>query len=116
MNRFQKLIPLVAVAAVLASAPASAAEQAPTVKFSTCKKPIYPAEAIRAQRVGTVQLGFHIGAGGELLESKIEKTSGHRDLDEAALQAIKLCSFNPATQDGMPVKEWATVRYVWSLK
>ncbi len=116
MNRFQKLIPLVAVAAVLAAAPASAAQQAPTVNFSSCKKPNYPADAIRAQRVGTVQLGFHIGADGELLESKIEKSSGHRDLDDAAHQAIKLCKFNPATQDGMPVKEWTTVRYVWSLK
>ena len=86
------------------------------IDFTSCSAPRYPAEAIKTDRWGTVALAYNIGVDGKVLESKVEKSSGHADLDEAARTAIGLCTFKPATQDGKPVQEWMKMQYVWTLK
>lgn len=114
----------VAIAFAVAAAPASAAtekKQIPGHKpaqlnFASCAKPMYPAEAIKAKREGTVEFSFDVGADGSLLGSKVDKSSGHADLDETALAALNKCKFNPASQDGKPIAESAKVKYVWTLK
>ena len=45
-------------------------------------------------------LGFPVGADGTLKDSKVKKSSGHADLDEAARSGIFKCKFKPATQAG----------------
>ncbi len=106
------------------SAPASAASASKNVPglkhakldFASCAKPMYPAEAIKAKREGTVSFDFEVGADGTLMGSKVATSSGHADLDEAALTALNKCKFKPASQDGQPVAETAKVKYVWTLK
>ena len=39
----------------------------------------------------------------------------HLSLDEAARLAIARCQFIAATQQGQPVEQWVTIRYVWKL-
>ena len=73
----------------------------------SCEKPAYPSLSLRARETGTVLLGFLIGLDGIATESKIERSSGHRRLDEAARSALALCRFKPATVDGKPEKSWA---------
>ncbi len=112
-------VPLFAMAAMVAAAPASAGadgHERARADFRSCAKPVYPAGALKDKRTGTVSLGFLVDADGKLVSSKVNESSGHPDLDDAALEGIKLCKFEAATQDGKPVKEWMQVRYVWTLQ
>ena len=86
------------------------------VNFDSCAKPEYPAAAVAQQRTGMVTLGFSIGADGKVKSSKIEKTSGHPDLDQAARTGIEKCSFIPATKAGKPVESSLKMVYNWNLE
>src|SRR5713101_8453816 len=66
--------------------------------------PEYPPGARRANETGTVQLSYLVDVDGKVLESKIERSSGSRRLDEAAKTALALCKYAPATADGRPVR------------
>lgn len=85
------------------------------VDFSSCTKPEYPRNAARSGQEGTVTLQFLIGANGRVVESRIDKTSGSRELDRTAQQALSQCQFTPATVDGRPQQSWTSVQYVWRL-
>lgn len=87
----------------------------PLLDFNSCAKPRYPAAALAAGHTGTVSLGFKVDAGGRVIDSAVNGSSGHRDLDEAARNAIKLCAFKPAVRQGERAPAWALVKYVWTL-
>ncbi|MEN9865927.1 MAG: hypothetical protein RL748_1517, partial [Pseudomonadota bacterium] len=72
------------------------------IDASACSKPEYPKNSIRNEEEGTVVLGFLVGVDGRVMDSRIEKTSGYKDLDKAARQGLSLCRFKPGTVDGVP--------------
>ncbi|KQN75924.1 peptidase M56 [Duganella sp. Leaf61] len=86
------------------------------VNFDKCALPEWPAAAVAQQRTGKVVLGFLIAADGKVKSSKVEQSSGHADLDQAARTAIEKCSFIPATTAGKPVASWLKMMYDWNLK
>lgn len=86
------------------------------VDSRACSKPEYPAKSLRNEETGTVTLQFLIGLDGRVVESKVEKTSGYRDLDNAARNALSLCKFVPGTVDGKPEQSWTRMQYVWKLE
>jgi len=88
---------------------------AAVVDGRNCDKPEYPPASLRAQETGLVVLRFLIGDDGTVIDSKIDKPSGYRRLDEAARKALSLCRFRPGTQDGKPVQSWARIEYLWQL-
>lgn len=88
----------------------------PVVIFNSCAKPNYPATDLAASHEGTVTLGFQIDKRGRVLASSVTASSGYAGLDKAALDAVKLCTFRPATQNGKPVAAPAHIQYVWTLK
>ena len=47
--------------------------------------------------------------------SKIEKTSGFKNLDNAAVKAITNCKFKLGTKDGALAQTWTKVNDVWAL-
>src|SRR3954469_24970671 len=96
--------------------PRQALATAPVVNAASCDKPEYPPAARRANETGTVLLNFLIDVNGKVLESKIERSSGSRRLDEAARAGLELCNFRPATLDGRPQRAWARIEYVWRLE
>src|SRR5712692_9046363 len=96
--------------------PAEPVRTAAVVDANTCEKPSYPAAALRSNEVGTVRLSFLIEADGRVLDSKVERSSGYRRLDEAARAALSLCKFRPATVDGRPERARARIDYVWKLE
>ena len=84
--------------------------------FGSCpQKPVYPEAALREKREGAVHLEFHIDADGTMLETKVARSSGHADLDEAARVGLAKCKFKAATHNGNPVREWAQINYVWQI-
>ena len=95
---------------------ASAKEVSAMADFNHCAKPAWPEGAIARKETGTVTLGFLVGADGTLKDSKVKKSSGHADLDEAARSGIFKCTFKPATRAGKPVQSWMRMQYVWVLE
>src|SRR3954471_12898316 len=89
---------------------------APVVNAASCDKPEYPPAARRANETGTVLLNFLIDVNGKVIDSKIERSSGSRRLDEAARAGLEWCPFKPATADGKPLRAWARIEYVWRLE
>ena len=87
----------------------------PVVDAKACDKPEYPPAALRAQETGVVLLAFLIDVDGAALDSKVERSSGSKRLDEAARKALGLCKFKPATSDGKPERAWGKIEYVWKL-
>lgn len=81
-----------------------------------CATPEYPRKSYRYNEEGTVTLALLIGANGHVIQSRVEKSSGFKDLDNAALAALSLCRFKPGTVDGKPEQSWATLHYQWKLE
>lgn len=88
---------------------------AANVDAKACEKPTYPISSIHLTEEGTVNLAMLIGTDGRVLESRVEKSSGSRALDRAAIEGLSLCKFRPATVDGIAEKSWAKLQYVWNI-
>jgi protein TonB len=88
---------------------------AAVVDAANCAKPDYPKSALRNGDSGVVTLALLIGTDGRVADSKIEKSSGFRDLDRAAQVGLGLCRFKPGTMDGVPQQSWTRMQYIWNL-
>lgn len=66
-------------------------------------KPIYPQVAKLAQVQGTVRLKATIATDGSV--QTVELESGPALLAEAAIEAVRLWTFLPATRNGTPVED-----------
>ena len=82
---------------------------------SGCALPAYPPAAAREGVTGTSTLALLVGADGRVSSARIEHSSGSRVLDSAALNALSLCKFKPATNNGVPEAGWAKLAFVWTL-
>jgi len=81
-----------------------------------CAKPEYPSASRRLEESGTVILRFLIDLDGQVVDSKVETSSGYQRLDEAARNALGRCRFKPGTVDGKPEQSWASIKYIWQLE
>ena len=111
-----KISAIVSCALLLVSSTSFAAEVAPVMDSKSCDPPKYPKAALMNEETGTVSMGFFVGPDGKVMDSKVEKSSGSKSLDKAALTALSLCKFKPGTKDGKPDQLWAKVDFVWKLE
>lgn len=82
----------------------------------SCTAPEYPEQAEDMGQTGTTLLQFLIGANGSVEQARIAPSSGHDQLDQAALQALSACKFKPALNaNGQPQEAWTSIPYVWTL-
>ncbi|MBI3229194.1 MAG: energy transducer TonB [Burkholderiales bacterium] len=95
---------------------AMAAEVAPQLDSKSCEKPAYPRASLVNEEKGLVVLAFLISAEGKVMESKVDKSSGFKNLDRAAMSALGQCKFKPGTKDGKPEQAWTKVEYNWTLE
>ena len=111
-----KSIARAVAALVLASTSAfvSAAEIPAAFDAKNCKAE-YPKAALMNEEEGVVAMAFLVSAEGRVLESKLDKTSGFKSLDKAAISAISACKFKPGSKDGRPDQTWTKVEYSWKL-
>jgi protein TonB len=65
--------------------------------------PKYPVSALRNNSSGTVTVGVQVDADGKPDKVRIEKSSGSRDLDRAAREAVMQWQFSPKVENGSPV-------------
>jgi len=73
-----------------------------------CRPPIYPKAAERRGWTGTVYLWIDVSASGAVTGVRVDITSGHDVLDEAAMRAVRGWRFKPASTAGVPAS--GTVR------
>lgn len=62
-------------------------------------EPDYPVAAYRAREEGTVVVGARISADGEPVDVQVVRRSGSRELDRAAVEAVRQWTFEPAVRD-----------------
>jgi protein TonB len=102
------------IAASLVSTASFAAEVPASFDAKNCKAE-YPKASLMNEEQGAVSMSFLVSPSGEVVESKLEKSSGFKNLDKAALKALTACKFKPGTKDGVVAQTWTKVDYVWSL-
>ncbi|MFZ5663167.1 MAG: energy transducer TonB [Pseudomonadota bacterium] len=67
--------------------------------------PPYPPQAVRQGLTGSVLLRVTVDIDGTPIEAAIERSSGHRLLDQAARRhVLARWRFEPAMRDGMPIR------------
>ena len=111
LKRFSTLL----AALVLTMGMHNAMADNPASYDSSCKKPEYPRASLVNEEAGTVSLSFLVAPDGKVVDSKIEKSSGFKNLDKAAQKDMSACKFKPAVKDGKPVESWTKVDWVWKL-
>ena len=114
-------------AAVAATAPAKKAtttskrtpavrrDREPQLIASSQVMPRYPAAAQRSGETGTVMVEVAVDSKGVPTDVSIENRSGNRELDRAALSAVKQWRFQPALRDGKQVASTVMVPVLFDL-
>jgi protein TonB len=79
-----------------------------------CRLPDFPWQ-LKNREHDPVVLMLLVDVDGLVVDSKIEKSSGAALLDQAALDAFKICRYRPATAGETPIRKWKKLTVVWEL-
>lgn len=108
--------------------PAQPEPQAPKVKVGDLVKPgpgviqprvvrraapSFPPVAARLNREATVDVQVLVDENGHVLEATIQGKRARFGFDDAALDAARKSVFEPAEKDGVRVRMWTTIRFVF---
>lgn len=108
---------LLGLAALLCTAvPVFASEPIPKADFATCTKPDYPPRARKAGEEGISVIGFLVRPDGTAAKSIVLSSSGSRDLDRAAADAVSRCRFSRAAGAAAAHDLWTRVTYSWRFE
>ncbi len=80
-----------------------------------CERPSYPLASKRMEEEGSVILNIFVGTDGNVFKINIDKSSGHKRLDEAAKNESMRWRFKPATLDGKPIEHSFTKTFNFKL-
>lgn len=75
----------------------------------------YPEIARRAGIEGRVVLNILVDQEGSIESVKVLKSLGDNGCDEAAIQAVKAVDWQPATQNGNPVRVWVGLPVIFKI-
>jgi len=114
MNR-QKAFKMFAAFVFAAIGGSAVAGEVPAQFDAKSCKADYPKASLMNEEQGVVSMMFLVSAEGRVLESKLDKTSGFKGLDRAAMNAVSACKFKPGSKDGKPDSTWTKVEYSWTL-
>jgi len=79
-------------------------------------KPNYPRAARKRGYEGEVKLKVFVLENGKVGKIEVTLPSGHRMLDESALEAVRNWTFVPGKENGKEVSSWVTVPITFQLK
>jgi protein TonB len=102
-------------AALFIAATAATAGEVPAAFDSKNCRAEYPKASLINEETGVTSMSFLVSADGAVVESKLDKSSGSKNLDKAAMKAVSACKFKPGSKDGSPSQTWAKVDYAWTL-
>jgi len=72
-------------------------------RYRSNPRPEYPSDALRMRQEGVVMLNVQVSADGRASSVSLKRSSGVPSLDDAALEAVRRWTFEPAMQAGFPV-------------
>ena len=75
-----------------------------------------PRSARRRGREGVVTIEIVVSGSGAVTKVDVIGSSGHSDLDSAAVSAVKTAHFAPATEDGVQVEGRLRLTFEFKLK
>lgn len=78
-------------------------------------RPYYPPEARNAGLQGTVLVWLRVSTDGSVLEARVERSSGHTILDDAAVRFAYTVRLHPARQGAIPVVAEAKLPVAYRL-
>lgn len=85
------------------------------VSYRKMRPPKYPPQAARQRQEGETLLKVLVGSNGVPEEVTVERSSGHRLLDQAAIAAVKNWVFNPGSKGGQATRGYVLVPIAWKL-
>lgn len=98
-------------------APPAAGPAPVQLRYRHAPAPVYPRGAMLDGIVGTVLLRVVVGVDGQPLEVSVARSSGNRDLDNAArTQVLRRWRFQPAMIDGRAVEAMGLVPIEFALQ
>lgn len=84
----------------------------PTLK----PQPNYPSSLLRKNIGGKVIVSVTVDADGSVSSASIKTSSGHQELDDAAIHAARKWKFKPGTRGGKPAKSVCVIPYSFNVK
>lgn len=92
-------------------------QAASSLEYAAAPPPTYPRDALMDGLQGTVYLKVLVDVDGKPLSVEIQRSSGHRKLDDAAKrQVLKKWKFRPAMQNGQAIQVYGIVPVHFSLE
>lgn len=86
-------------------------------RYAARFQPPYPPASERQDEEGVVVVRVRVGPDGRVLAAELKASSGHRRLDEAAVEhARRAWRFVPATRDGVAIESWREIPVRFELK
>ncbi len=86
------------------------------LEYASAPAPSYPPEALARELEGTVMLRVLVDVDGSPLSVEIDRSSGHRKLDDAARrQVLRKWKFKPAIKDGQAIQVYGIVPVSFTL-
>lgn len=85
------------------------------LRYRNAVKPYYPDDSIERRETGQVNIRVVVGTDGTVKNAGIERSSGFRRLDNAALTAAKRTTFYPYMDNGVSVAVMASIPYRFNL-
>ena len=79
-------------------------------------KPPYPTLSRRLGEVGQVRLRVLVGPDGRPQQVRLQRSSGHRRLDDAAIDGVRGWRFKPRLRDGAPESAWVEQTITFELE
>lgn len=76
----------------------------------------YPESARRRRIEGTALLKMRITAQGYVEDVHVERSAGHPDLDQSAMEAVRHWRFEPARRGGESVAVWVVIPVEFKLQ
>ena len=97
-------------------APAPATNAIVDMDYLSNPPPEYPRRSRALREQGLVSLRVHVSEAGVPDAIELDRSSGYRRLDDAAIAAVWRWRFAPARQDGREIAGWAIVPIRFALR
>jgi protein TonB len=105
-----------ALALALGSGTTACADSPPRIDRSyPTPQPAYPDGAQLNGEQGDVLVGVNVSASGKPRRLRIDRSSGFKDLDNAAAEAVAQWRFIPAIENGDTTSAWTSVKIHFEL-
>jgi len=90
-------------------------QQVMGLDLNACARPVYPPAALAQRAGGKTSVEVRIGDEGIVTDARVVTSSGRSDLDEAALTAMRQCTFHAVLATGLAPTGWIRTQYVWVI-